>query len=61
LRTSAAVFLALVGVLLLLIAINRPVEAVAGIAIVLAGFPVYAVIERRRLNQPDRRDQPELT
>jgi APA family basic amino acid/polyamine antiporter len=44
---SAAVFLALVGVLLLLIAMNRPVQALAGVAIVLAGVPVYAVIARR--------------
>lgn len=48
LRISAAVFLALVGVLLLLIAMNRPVQATAGVAIVLAGLPVYALIERRR-------------
>ena len=45
---SAAVFLALMAVLLVLIAMNRPVQAVAGVAIVLAGVPVYAVIERRR-------------
>ena len=45
---SAALFLALVALLLLLIAVNRPLQALAGVAIVLAGLPVYAVIERRR-------------
>ncbi len=48
LQLSAVVFLTLVGVLLLLIAMNRPLQALAGVAIVLAGLPVYAVIERRR-------------
>jgi APA family basic amino acid/polyamine antiporter len=45
---SAVTFLALVSVLLVLIATNRPFQAMAGVAIVAAGLPVYAVIERRR-------------
>jgi APA family basic amino acid/polyamine antiporter len=48
LKLSAAVFLAFVSLLLLLVAMNRPLQALAGVAIVLAGLPVYAVIERRR-------------
>lgn len=43
----AAVFLALVAVLLALIAANRPLQALAGTAVVLAGLPFYAVISRR--------------
>ena len=46
---AGASFLILTGVLLLLIATNRPYQASAGIAVVLAGLPVYAVIERSRL------------
>lgn len=45
---SSAIFLALVSLLLLLIAVSRPLQALAGVAIVVAGLPVYAVIERRR-------------
>jgi basic amino acid/polyamine antiporter, APA family len=47
LRIAAVVFLLLVAVLLVLIAVNRPIQALAGVLIVLAGLPVYAVIERR--------------
>jgi APA family basic amino acid/polyamine antiporter len=43
----AVVFVVLVGVLLLLVAVNRPMQALAGVAIVLAGLPVYAWIDRR--------------
>jgi hypothetical protein len=46
---AAVVFLSLVAVLLLLIAVNRPMQALAGVAIVMTGVPVYAVIERSRL------------
>jgi amino acid transporter len=45
---AAVTFLVLVAGLLVLIAMNRPVQAMAGVAIVLAGLPVYAVIEHRR-------------
>jgi basic amino acid/polyamine antiporter, APA family len=44
---AAAIFLALVGLLLVLIAVNRPMQALAGTALVLLGLPVYAVIGRR--------------
>jgi APA family basic amino acid/polyamine antiporter len=46
--SAAATFVLLVCVLLMLIAVNRPLQALAGVAIVLAGLPVYAVIERSR-------------
>jgi APA family basic amino acid/polyamine antiporter len=42
------VFLALVAVLLALIAGSRPLQALAGTVIVLAGLPVYALIARSR-------------
>lgn len=45
---AAVTLLALVALLLVLIAMNRPVQAAAGVVIVLAGVPVYTVIERRR-------------
>jgi APA family basic amino acid/polyamine antiporter len=45
---AAMTFLLLVGVLLVLVALNRPLQALAGVVIVLAGLPVYAVIERSR-------------
>ena len=35
--------------LLVMLVVSRPVQALAGMAIVLAGVPVYAVIERRRV------------
>jgi APA family basic amino acid/polyamine antiporter len=44
----ALVFLVLVAVLLVLVVVNRPSQALAGTAIVLAGLPVYALIERQR-------------
>jgi APA family basic amino acid/polyamine antiporter len=47
----AVVFLALVGILLVIVAVNRPLQALAGSAIVLAGLPVYALVRRRK---PDR-------
>jgi APA family basic amino acid/polyamine antiporter len=43
---AASVFLALVVLLLGLIAVGRPLQALAGTAIVLAGLPVYAVVRR---------------
>jgi APA family basic amino acid/polyamine antiporter len=46
---AGATFLILTVVLLLLIAANRPYQALAGTAIVLAGLPVYALIDRSRL------------
>jgi APA family basic amino acid/polyamine antiporter len=44
----ALVFLLMVAGLLLLLALNNPVQAGFGIAIVLAGLPAYHAIERRR-------------
>lgn len=41
------VFLALVVLLLAMLLMSRPVQALAGAAIVLAGVPVYSVIARR--------------
>ncbi|HEX6211261.1 MAG TPA: amino acid permease [Methylomirabilota bacterium] len=41
------VFLVLVGVLLVLLIAHRPVQALAGTVIVLAGLPVYGVLNRR--------------
>jgi basic amino acid/polyamine antiporter, APA family len=45
---TPAVFVTLVGVLLVLLVANRPVQALAGAAIVALGIPAYALIERRR-------------
>ncbi len=44
---TALVFLGLVAILLLMLIASRPVQALAGTAIVLLGLPVYAVITRR--------------
>ena len=44
---TALVFLGLVAMLLLMLVVSRPVQALAGTAIVLLGLPVYAVIERK--------------
>ena len=41
------VFLGLVAMLLLMLVISRPVQALAGTAIVLLGLPVYALIQRQ--------------
>jgi hypothetical protein len=41
------VFLALVAGLLLLLALNNPLQAAAGTLLVLAGIPAYHLIERR--------------
>ena len=46
LTLAATTFLVLVSLLLILVGVNRPLQALAGTAIVLAGLPVYAVIER---------------
>jgi APA family basic amino acid/polyamine antiporter len=43
----ALAFLAMVAGLLLLLALNNPVQALSGLAIVLAGVPAYHVIARR--------------
>jgi APA family basic amino acid/polyamine antiporter len=43
----ALVFLALVAGLLLLLALNNPLQAAAGTLLVLAGIPAYHLIERR--------------
>lgn len=45
---TPAVFVTLVGVLLLLLVANRPLQSLAGAAIVALGIPAYALIERRR-------------
>ncbi len=44
---TPAVFSGLVGVLLVVLMANRPVQALAGAAIVALGVPVYALIKRR--------------
>jgi len=44
---TPVVFLALVVVLLSMLLVSRPLQALAGAAIVLAGVPVYSVITRR--------------
>ena len=44
---TAIVFLALVAMLLVMLVVSRPLQALAGTAIVLLGLPVYAVITRR--------------
>jgi APA family basic amino acid/polyamine antiporter len=44
---TAVIFLGLVVVLLAMLLASRPVQALAGTAIVLLGLPVYAVITRR--------------
>ena len=46
---TAIVFLALVGMLLVMLVVSRPVQALAGTAIVLLGLPVYALIGRHRV------------
>jgi APA family basic amino acid/polyamine antiporter len=46
-RLSPAIFLALVVALLAMLVMNRPLQALAGTAIVLVGLPVYSVISRR--------------
>jgi APA family basic amino acid/polyamine antiporter len=45
---AASTFLVLVVALLVLVAVNRPMQALAGVAIVLAGLPVYAVVKPQR-------------
>jgi APA family basic amino acid/polyamine antiporter len=49
---SAIVFLALVAGLLLLLALNNPVQAAAGTALVLAGIPAYHLMARRGRRAP---------
>ena len=44
---TTVVFLALVAVLLGMLVTSRPIQALAGTVIVLAGLPVYAVVRRR--------------
>ena len=44
---------ALVAMLLLMLVISRPVQALAGTAIVLLGLPVYAVIARKPVERPE--------
>lgn len=45
---TAMVFLALTGLLLVTLVVSRPLQALAGTAIVLLGVPVYALIARQR-------------
>jgi Flp pilus assembly protein TadB len=45
---TPAIFLALVALLLVLIVLHNPWQALAGAIVVGLGLPVYAVIERRR-------------
>jgi APA family basic amino acid/polyamine antiporter len=42
------VFLAMVGVLLTLLALNNPLQALLGLALVAAALPVYHLIWRAR-------------
>jgi len=44
---TAIVFLALTAMLLLMLVTSRPLQALAGTAIVLLGLPVYALIDRQ--------------
>ena len=37
--------------LLVMLVVSRPVQALAGTAIVLLGLPVYALIERQRVGR----------
>jgi APA family basic amino acid/polyamine antiporter len=48
----AIVFLGLVAGLLLLLAINNPLQAAAGSALVLAGIPAYHLLQRRGRRAP---------
>lgn len=50
---TPALFLAMVAVLMLLLAVNSPLQALLGAAIVAAGLPVYAVVARRRAAAPE--------
>ena len=43
--------------LLVMLVASRPLQALAGTAIVLLGLPVYALIERQRIG---RRPRPEV-
>jgi APA family basic amino acid/polyamine antiporter len=43
---TALIFLAIVGVLLLLMLLNNPLQALLGVAIVSLGAPVYRMIQR---------------
>ena len=43
-----AIFLVLMSLLLVLLAFHRPLEALLGTAVVLAGLPVYSIFERKR-------------
>jgi len=45
---TPAIFLSLVLLLLVLIGMNNPWQALAGAAVVAAGLPVYELMERRR-------------
>ena len=46
-QVAPLLFLALVVLLLAMLLMSRPVQALAGAAIVLTGVPVYSVIARR--------------
>jgi APA family basic amino acid/polyamine antiporter len=45
---TAIVFLVMVGALLVLLALNNPVQAALGAAVVATGLPVYGVVTRGR-------------
>ena len=45
---TALVFLALVAVLLTLLALSNPLQALLGLGLVAAALPVYRIIEARR-------------
>lgn len=53
-RVGAVLFVLLVMAVIVLVAVNRPVQALAGVAIVLAGWPAYAFLVAQR---SPRRDQ----
>jgi APA family basic amino acid/polyamine antiporter len=46
-RVGAVLFVLLVMAVTVLVAVNRPMQALAGVAVVLAGWPAYAVLVPR--------------
>ncbi|HXE81014.1 MAG TPA: amino acid permease [Vicinamibacterales bacterium] len=45
---TPALFLAMVAALLVVLAMNAPLQAILGAAVVAAGLPVYSMVEKRR-------------
>jgi APA family basic amino acid/polyamine antiporter len=44
---TPAIFLASITVVLVLLAVGRPIEAILGVAVVAAGVPAYALLRQR--------------